>query len=113
MTKTPQAKQKPVTSPLSSCSNSPSSVRINQNYDPNNVKNHTTNEETNHTNDDGDADLENSEDADSMPLLNANENIHIALKRANNRCEKSDQVSTTTKADSDNESDTLIANSHT
>lgn len=100
---------------MSSCSNSPSSVRINQNYDPNNIKKKTPNDEANNLNHtsqtDGECDLDNSEDADSKPLLNASENTQIITKRSNNRCEKADQESAT-KVDSDNESDTLIANSH-
>lgn len=114
---TPQANQKSATSPLSSCSNSPSSVRINQNYDPNNVTKQsatdepTNNDVTNSHADIGECDLDNSEDADSKPLLNATETTQIVTKRTNNRCEKTDQQSAT-KADSDNESDTLITNSH-
>lgn len=67
----------------------------------------------NHNSVDGDCDLENSEDADSKPLLNTNatDNTQIVTKRTNNRYEKTDE-SSATKADSDNESDTLIANSH-
>lgn len=58
-------------------------------------------------------DLDNLEDGDNQPLLNANNETatQIFTKRTNNRCEKADQESVT-KADSDNESDTLIANSH-
>lgn len=117
MTPAPQANLKSTTSPLSSCSNSPSSVRINQNYDPNNIKKLTTNEDdatdTNHSIADADCDLDNSEDADSKPLLNATDNTQIVAKRTNNRYDQADQASTT-KADSDNEneSDTLITNSH-
>lgn len=117
MTPAPQANSKSTTSPLSSCSNSPSSVRINQNYDPNNIKKLTTNEDdatdTNHSITDADCDLDNSEDADSKPLLNATDNTQIVAKRTNNRYDQADQASTT-KADSDNEneSDTLITNSH-
>lgn len=65
----------------------------------------------NHNSADGDCDLENSEDADSKPLLNATDSTQIVTKRTNNRYEKTDE-SSATKADSDNESDTLIANSH-
>lgn len=65
----------------------------------------------NHSHVDGECDLDTSEDADSKPLLNATETTQIVTKRTNNRCEKADQESAT-KADSDNESDTLIANSH-
>lgn len=114
VTSTPQANPKSVTSPLSSCSNSPSSVRINQNYDPNNMKKQAPSEQANavnHSNADGDCDLDNSEDADSKPLLNATDNPQIVSKRTNNRYEKSDENSTT-KADSDNESETLITNNH-
>lgn len=132
VTLTPQTNQKVITSPLSSCSNSPSSVRINQNYDPNNVRQRTLND--NETNDtrpnkataaaataaaaDGDCDLDNSEDADSKPLLNATnttttEPTQIVTKRSTNgRYDASDQKSEQ-KADSDNdENETLITNSH-
>lgn len=110
----PQVNLKSATSPLSSCSNSPSSVRINQNYDPNNIKKQKPNEEANglnRSNADSECDLENAEDADSKPLLDATENTQIITKRTNNRCVKADQ-DLAIKADSDNESDTLIANSH-
>lgn len=109
-------------SPLSSCSNSPSSVRINQNYDPNNVQQRALNDsEKNGSNAasaaDGDCDLDNSEDADSKPLLNANTDTteipQIVTKRSTNgRYDASDQQSEQ-KVDSDNdENDTLITNSH-
>lgn len=114
MTSTPQANAKSATSPLSSCSNSPSSVRINQNYDPNNIKKQTPNEQenqVNHSNIDGDCDLDNSEDADSKPLLNAADSTQIVSKRTNNRYEKSDE-GLATKVDSDNEIETLITNNH-
>lgn len=129
VTLTPQTNQKVITSPLSSCSNSPSSVRINQNYDPNNVRQRALND--NETNDtrpnaaaaaaavaDGDCDLDNSEDADSKPLLNATnttdtEPTQIVTKRSTNgRYDASDQK-LEQKADSDNdENETLITNSH-
>lgn len=129
VTLTPQTNQKVIASPLSSCSNSPSSVRINQNYDPNSVRQRALND--NATNDtrpnaasaaavaaDGDCDLDNSEDADSKPLLNANnatttEPTQIVTKRSTNgRYDASDQKSEQ-KADSDNdENETLITNSH-
>lgn len=118
VTRTPQPLKKSTTSPLSSCSNSPSSVRINQNYDPNNLKKQPAPiDETNDLNHgnhgiaDGDCELDNSEDADSKPLLNATENTQIVTKRTNGRYEKSDQA-LDTKAESDTEIDTLITNSH-
>lgn len=131
VTLTPQTNQKVITSPLSSCSNSPSSVRINQNYDPNSVRQRALND--NETNDtrpnatsaaaaaavaDGDCDLDNSEDADSKPLLNATnttatESTQIVTKRSTNgRYDASDQK-LEQKVDSDNdENETLITNSH-
>lgn len=122
VTLTPQYNKKAAVSPLSSCSNSPSSVRINQNYDPNNVQQRALNDsEKNGSNAtaaaDGDCDLDNSEDADSKPLLNANtdttEITQIVTKRSTNgRYDVSDQQSEQ-KVDSDNdENDTLITNSH-
>lgn len=109
MTSTSQANKKSTTSPLSSCSNSPSSVRINQNYDPNNVKRQAPND-VSHGTTDGDGDLDNAEDADSKPLLNATENTQIVTKR-NGRYDATDQQSDP-KAESDNENDTLITSSH-
>lgn len=108
-TSIPQTNTKSTTSPLSSCSNSPSSVRINQNYDPNSVKMSITNE-SNQNVADGDCDLDNSEDADSKPLLNATENTQIVTKRSNGRYDVADQDSDR-KTESDTENDTLIANS--
>lgn len=117
-TPTPQANLKSTTSPLSSCSNSPSSVRINQNYDPNNIKKLPTNQDdandAAHGNTDADCDLDNSEDADSKPLLNATDNTQIVPKRTNNlRYDAADQKSAA-KVDSDdeNENETLITISH-
>lgn len=103
--------------PLSSCSNSPSSVRINQNYDPNNLQkaqaNENTNERTQHTADDasnGDCDLDNLEDADRKPLLNSVDNSQIVsnTKRTNSRYGKTDEAAARTD-DGINESDTLIS----
>lgn len=111
-TSTPQANKKSTTSPLSSCSNSPSSVRINQNYDPNSVKKQNANVVNQTATADGDCDLDNSEDADSKPLLNATDNTQIVTKRTNGRYDIADQE-TDPKVESDNETenDTLIANS--
>lgn len=120
VTSTPQANKKSTTSPLSSCSNSPSSVRINQNYDPNSVKNQAPSERSvsQTATTDGDCDLDNSEDADSKPLLNATnttatESTQIVTKRSTNgRYDASDQK-LEQKVDSDNdENETLITNSH-
>lgn len=120
VTLTPQYNKKSTASPLSSCSNSPSSVRINQNYDPNNLQQRTNNEINGSgaaAAADGDCDLDNSEDADSKPLLNANSDTTditqiIAKRSTNGRYDASDQQSER-KVDSDNdENDTLIKNSH-
>lgn len=129
VTLTPQNNKKAIASPLSSCSNSPSSVRINQNYDPSSVRQQRAALNDNEANGthhgsnaagaaDGECDLDNSEDADSKPLLNANntnttETAQIVTKRSTNgRYDASDQQSER-KVDSDNdENDTLITNSH-
>lgn len=76
---TPTTVQPAVKSPWSSISNSPSSVRINQNYDPQDVKKplsptHPLIQTKNHSaGDDGmsnnDLELDNLEDADRKPLL--------------------------------------------
>lgn len=108
---TPSLQTVKKSSPLSSCSNSPSSVRINQNYNPKNVeKSPIDGSATNHINHTVDCDLENG---DSEPLLDISENntqITTNIKRTNNRYEKSDE-GLIRKADSDNESETLIKKS--
>lgn len=103
---------------MSSCSNSPSSVRINQNYDPNNLQKPLTNDTASNNGgktvavENADCDLDNAEDADSKPLLNTTENSQIVTNtKRTNRYDKSDEDSAI-KAESDNESETLITNNH-
>lgn len=108
------ATQQKSATPLSSCSNSPSSVRINQNYDPNNIQKLPTNDNTSehviNNNADADGDLDNLEDADSKPLLNSvvNSQIVANTKRTNNRYGKEDETATN-REDGNNESETLIS----
>lgn len=118
-----QQSVKKSTASISSSSHSPSSVRLNQNYDPNNIQKSSTNNDPNEmqinengnssgtVTDDGtnaDCDLDNAEDADSKPLLNTTDNPQIvANTKRTNRYDKMDE-GTAAKAESDNESETLI-----
>lgn len=70
--------------------------------------------DTRHGVTDGDCDMDNAEDADSKPLLNDTETTtQIVTKRTNGRYDATDQESDPkAAAESDNENDTLIANSH-
>lgn len=117
--------KKSTASSVSSVSNSPSSVRINQNYNPNNfIQKSLTNEVTNGLNNenengtgngtDADCDLDTSEDADSKPLLKTiddnNPQIVTNTKRSN-RYDKTD-AELATKTESDNENETLITNNN-
>lgn len=93
-------------SPPSSCSNSPNSVRLNQNYDGNNVQKSSTNT-TNHIN--NKLNVDSTEAGDNEPLLQSGSNAGItpSTKRTNSRYGKSDEKSA---RDSDNENETLIRN---
>lgn len=98
-------------SPPSSCSNSPNSVRLNQNYDASNSAQNSLTNTTNHNN--HKTDLEHSEADDNEPLLqaaNATEITANSTKRTNSRYGKSDGKPSCA-ADSDNENETLIASS--
>lgn len=90
---------KATASPISSSSNSPTSVEINQNYDPNKLES-TQSQAINHNNgpyvhenscvasdSKALADLDNLEDADSKPLLANSYNSHgpSVNKRANGK----------------------------
>lgn len=91
----PTIAQSSVKTPMSSISNSPSSVRINQNYDPHEVRKQlspmqsTAPTTTAGRSDDGasstnDLDLDNSEEADRKPLLDdthSNSPISIANRK--------------------------------
>lgn len=100
-------------SATSSCSNSPSSVRLNQNYEPNGGQKSLAGAATNHINHKA-VDTDNSEAADNEPLLQAGNGAAITTtttKRTNSRYGKADGKSGRAAADSDNENETLIANS--
>lgn len=96
------------TTPLTSCSSSPSSVRINQNYDPNNLENQTPKSPQNsevgnklcstvsdisesQDTSNRDTDLDNSEDADRKPLL---DKCDVSPVLVNNKHGRSNDLNT-------------------
>lgn len=114
---------KSTASPISSSSNSPNSVKTNQNYDPNKLESNQSQQinhnhgphanENNCTASDNNsdskalADLDNLEDADSKPLLANSYNSHgpSINKRANGKYGKGDLSSDDL---GNHESETLI-----